>query len=284
MTVGDEAALARAAWHAHAHLDGPLPLETLAQVAGFSPHHFHRRFRDGFGEAPAAYVRRLRLERAAWRLQLHTDSILAIALDCGFRDHATFSRAFRSRYGTSPRAYRQSRRLPARAQRSREEAEIQLDYSLSPTRIRTLQVGTIAFVRHTGPYETVDPGLWSVLDAWAEKRGLPSERALLGIAHDAPGITAPEHLRFDAAVTVPPGTAGEGLIMTAALPSYRCAVATHVGSYATLPDAYPKIFAYALAAAPDLVGLPVIEVYDDQTISLDRKVSRTEIHLPIRQL
>lgn len=72
--------------------------------------------------------------------------------------------------------------------------------------------------------------------------------------------------------------------MTAALPAYRCAVATHVGSYATLPDAYPKIFGQALAAAPDLVGLPVIEIYDDQTISLEGKVSRTEIHLPIRQL
>ena len=72
--------------------------------------------------------------------------------------------------------------------------------------------------------------------------------------------------------------------MTAALPAYRCAVAMHVGSFATLPDAYPKIFGQALAAAPELVGLPVIEVYDDQTISLDRKASRTEVYLPIRQL
>ena len=276
--------LSEAALYAHLHLEDDLPLATLARVAGLSPHHFHRKFRHRFGEAPAAYVRRLRLERAAWRILLLTDPILTIALDCGFRDHETFSRAFRRRYGTSPRSYRAAGRAPARARRDRADDCEKGGYSLSPVKIRTSAAQTIAFIRHVGPYEEVDPQLWAALDDWARKRRLPAERALLGIGHDAPGITARDQLRFDAAMTVPPGTSGSGGIMVADLPAYRCAVTTHVGSYKTLPEAYPLIFAQALAAAPNLLGLPATEVYDDQSIDLERAVSRTDIYLPIEQL
>lgn len=285
--------LADAALYAHAHLDGPLPAETLAGIAGLSVHAFHRRFRAAFGETPAAYVRRLRLERAAWRLQLHGDSILAIALDCGFGDHETFSRAFRRHYGLSPREWRRAGRFPARARRDRGHGHGQpaAGYTLSPTRIRTLNAQAIAFIRHVGPYEAVDPGLWDELGRWADAAGLPAERPLLGIGHDAPGITAPDKLRFDAAIAVPAGTRGgagggdgAGRVRIGSLPAFRCAVTTHVGSYFTLPEAYPRLFAQSLAAAPGLLGLPVIEIYDDETVSTERPISRTEIHLPIAQM
>ncbi|HEX8644644.1 MAG TPA: helix-turn-helix domain-containing protein [Allosphingosinicella sp.] len=284
MIRSTDARVADAAIHAHARLDGPLPLDALATVAGLSPHHFHRRFRAAFGESPAAYVRRLRLERAAWRLQLHSDSVLAIALDCGFADHETFSRAFRRRWGLSPSDYRRLGRLPGKARRDRDQGGADGDYFVSPTRIRTLAARTIAFIRQIGPYERVEPGLWAELDRWADGRGLPRERALLGIGHDAPGITAADQLRFDAAVTVPAGTPGDERVRVAALPAWRCAVTTHVGAYASLPEAYPQVFEQSLAAAPDLLGLPVIELYDDQTVCTDRPVSRTEIHLPILRL
>lgn len=283
MTEAARERLADAALFAHAHLDQRIPTEILAGIANLPIHIFHRRFREAFGETPAAYVRRLRLERAAWRLQLHGDSILSIALDCGFRDHETFSRAFRRLYGLSPREYRRAGRLPASARRERGHRDAGNAYTLSATRIRTLNEATIAFIRHVGPYEEVDPGLWNELGRWADRAGLPPERALFGIGYDSPGVTAPERLRFDAAISVPPGTIGDGRIRVKSLPAYRCAVTTHVGSYATLPEAYPLIFAQSLAAAPDLLALPAIEIYDD-TVCVNRPLSRTEVHLPIRLL
>ena len=285
MTQAGHERLADAALFAHAHLDGPLSTERLAGVANLSVHAFHRRFRTAFGETPACYVRRLRLERAAWRLQLHGDSILSIALDCGFGDHETFSRAFRRRYGLSPRDWRRAGRFPSRARRDRDHDEAAAGYTLSPTRIRTLNAQTIAFIRHVGRYEEVDPDLWDELGRWADEAGLAPERPLLGIGHDAPGITAPARLRFDAAIAVPAGTrAAAGRVRIGALPAFRCAVTTHVGSYSTLPEAYPRIFAQSLAAAPGLLGLPVIEIYDDETVSTTRPISRTEVHLPIAPL
>ena len=44
------------------HLDGELSLASLAQIACFSPFHFHRIFQAVTGETLNSHVRRARLE------------------------------------------------------------------------------------------------------------------------------------------------------------------------------------------------------------------------------
>src|SRR5262249_2824135 len=86
------------------HLDEPLPLEKLARLAHFSPFHFHRIFRALVGEPLHAFVRRLRLEKAVFRMRHGPKATLTeIALGCGFASSSDFSRAFKQVYGFSPR-------------------------------------------------------------------------------------------------------------------------------------------------------------------------------------
>ena len=61
-------------------LDEDLDLNTLARRFGHSPFHFHRRFKEVVGETPRQYVQRLRLEKAAYKLQITHASILDISL------------------------------------------------------------------------------------------------------------------------------------------------------------------------------------------------------------
>jgi AraC family transcriptional regulator len=93
--------------YAVAHLDEDVSLATLAQRAKISPYHLHRLFASATGETPKQLTLRLRLSRAAVMLLLGNDSVLDIALFCGFQSHEVFSRAFRSRFGASPSEYRQ---------------------------------------------------------------------------------------------------------------------------------------------------------------------------------
>jgi AraC-like DNA-binding protein/effector-binding domain-containing protein len=88
------------------HLERDLSLAALAEQAGLSPFHLQRLFRDFAGESAKHYALRLRLDRGASRLLGSADSVLAIALSSGFRNHETFSRAFRRRFGITPIAYR----------------------------------------------------------------------------------------------------------------------------------------------------------------------------------
>ena len=60
--------LNRVAEHIWAHLDAPLDLAQLAEVACLSPFHFHRIYRAMIGETVAETVSRLRLQRASMEL------------------------------------------------------------------------------------------------------------------------------------------------------------------------------------------------------------------------
>ena len=54
--------------HIDDHLDEPLELAALADVAHFSAYHFHRLFAAWAGETLGDYIRRRRVEVAALRL------------------------------------------------------------------------------------------------------------------------------------------------------------------------------------------------------------------------
>jgi AraC family transcriptional regulator len=92
--------------HAATHLDEDLSLATLAEKAGLSPFHLQRVFSSATGETPKQLTSRLRLSRAATMLLVTDDSILDVALSCGFQSHEAFIRAFRSCFGTTPSNYR----------------------------------------------------------------------------------------------------------------------------------------------------------------------------------
>jgi len=84
-----------------------LTIDDLATAAGMSRFAFVRAFRASVGESPYRHLTNVRLERAASRLRTTRDSVLAIALSCGFTDPGRFARAFRARYGCTPLRFRQ---------------------------------------------------------------------------------------------------------------------------------------------------------------------------------
>lgn len=90
------------------HLDDELTPHMLADIACFSQHHFHRIFRAVVGESVMDHVRRLRLERAAYRLKTSQASVASIAIDAGYGAQEIFTRIFRTYFGVAPRVYRRA--------------------------------------------------------------------------------------------------------------------------------------------------------------------------------
>ncbi|HUJ62602.1 MAG TPA: AraC family transcriptional regulator [Kofleriaceae bacterium] len=86
-------------------LDGP----ALAARAMLSPFHFNRLVRAGIGEAPAAFRRRLLLERAAWRIGRGA-SVTEASLEAGYDAVEAFSRAFSRAHGLPPSRFGDERR------------------------------------------------------------------------------------------------------------------------------------------------------------------------------
>ncbi len=84
---------------------------SVAEMAGrlfLSPAHFARGWTRAFGVPPAAYLRRLKLERARALLENSNRSVGHIARETGFKSAAHFSRSFRQLYGVSPLQFRRT--------------------------------------------------------------------------------------------------------------------------------------------------------------------------------
>ena len=83
-------------------------ISDLARRAAMSPRHFTRVFTDEVGEAPGAYVERIRTEAARRQLEETDDTVTVIAARCGFGTAETMRRNFVRRMGISPDQYRKT--------------------------------------------------------------------------------------------------------------------------------------------------------------------------------
>src|SRR3954452_22723228 len=83
----------------------PLDLERLAAQAGFSKFHFARAFRDAYGETPANYLTRRRVERAKDLLRSANLTVTEVCMLVGFSSLGSFSSRFSELVGLSPRAF-----------------------------------------------------------------------------------------------------------------------------------------------------------------------------------
>ena len=87
---------------------GEHSVSELARRAAMSPRHFTRVFTEEIGEAPGAYVERVRTEAARRQLCETDDPVTVIAARCGFGSAETLRRNFVRRVGVSPDHYRKT--------------------------------------------------------------------------------------------------------------------------------------------------------------------------------
>jgi len=258
------------------HLDQEISLEELAAEAAFSLYHFHRLFTALVGEPVGAYIRRLRLERAAFHLlSFPGRSVTAIALSNGFASPSVFARAFHEHFGMSATAWRkesktlrnESKETPAVPRYAlpcwvppRPSAETEKTMEVH---IEEMPAVRAAYVRRMGPYRESAHQAWEALCRWAGPRGLLTPgRMLFSISHDDPTLTAPAKLRYDACVALDPDSKVDEQVGIVELPARRVAKARYCGPGNGILGAYQSFYRDWLPQSGFVPGdAPPIEVY-----------------------
>ena len=257
--------------HIDRHLGEALELDTLADVAHFSRYHFHRVFTAWVGETFGDYLRRRRLEAAAWRLSSHPEvPVLEVALWVGFGSGEAFARAFKSHFGSTPTAWRTgtperwAREYEAvrmrRQLRNLDQDDSNFDQALAgrnghnegsfslteepPMQVEIVEFPAVkvAYMRHIGPYGPEVGRFWrEAFGPWMQASGLFGEPCY-GIGLDDPCVTPSEKCRYDACVEVPVDFVPNGRINVMTLPGGRYAVSKFQGNPQTIGDDWMRLF------------------------------------------
>lgn len=275
------------------HLDQFLDLETLAEVAHFSPFHFHRLFSALTGETLGAYLRRRRCEVAATRLLAQPKlSILQIALGVGFGSAEAFTHAFGTRFGCSPTTWRlgrmnsntdQANSKPDQAKRyeSRKNGVPNVTKKETPMKVEVIErkPTPIAYLRHVGPYGAPLGEFWQArVYPWMATNGLIGQPRY-GISHDDPNVTAPEQCRYDAGCEIAAHVLAGGDAYRTTIPGGKYAALSFQGVVADFEPAWDALLRDWLPSSglqldnrPMFEYYPVDSSYDPATGVLECKL------------
>lgn len=292
----------------NSNLDKNLSLNVLAQVALFSPFHFHRIFRVFVGEPLNDYIRRLRLEKGANMLiGNQSKAITDIALDCGFSSSATFARAFKGHFGISPSEWRTEKcnefskisKLDSRNgkvfpphvryngitgrppdntfERGRKNINVE---------VKEMPAFRVAYVRHLSGYNEKIGEAWTKLFRWAGPRGLIGpDTKMIGIPHDNPDITPGDKCRYDACLTIPYDMPAADEIGIMTIPGGKHAVFHFEGLEQEIGQAYDNLYGIWLPQSgyqPE--DRPCYEIYCGNPHEHPEKKFTYDICVPVKPL
>ena len=82
-----------------------LSVDMIAEKAGISRVHLHRKMKELTGQTPHDFIRNIRLKKAAQLLTTQGMNVTEVMYACGFSNSASFSTVFKKYYGMSPRDY-----------------------------------------------------------------------------------------------------------------------------------------------------------------------------------
>jgi AraC family transcriptional regulator len=286
------------------HLEEYMELEDLAARAGFSPFHFHRVFSEVIGESPMAFIRRLRLERAVYRMKVSPDNVLQIGLEAGFQSAESFTRAFVRHFKIRPSEFRamlaEFRRCLTELfgnfgdWQAEEYSDMQVsdESEITSFRLKSFAVRKVIFKRYLGGYsqllapEAKFEDLWSPLFDFADQHGLNYSKAeLIGISHDDPYVCDKERVRFDACLPINGDVPVDDEIGVRELRSGMNSVREHFKGFEEIDNTFAIIGVEWIPAVNYMLDMrPPFEVYQCQEISNHLVRVSTESHVPLKTI
>lgn len=261
------------------HMAQPIDLACLAEVACISRFHFHRIFKAVMNESPGEYLKRIRLETAAFKLRTTSHSLAQIADEIGYQSHYSLSRAFRNHFGQSPSVYRKEPSdLSVPIQRT--ECAVFLE-----PEIRIVDRKEVLCIRLVKPHQEIHAYMegWERLFCLTGKNGMPDhQNQYYSFSHSAPTITRPEKQHIYVATNRITKTRVKTPLGIQQLEGGRYSVFTYQGPHHQLTDVYCFIYRYWLPRSEYYVrDCTMFEHYLNSPRQVEEEQLITEVYIPV---
>lgn len=270
--------LGRVIAYLHDHLDEPLDLKRLAEVAHLSPYHWHRVYHALHGETIAVTVRRLRLHRASGYLANTGLPVEQLARRCGYHNAQSFARAFRTAYGMGPLQYRQQGGHVA----FRSAQAAQAAPSGYAVQVREVPRLRLAGLDHKGSYMAIGKAFERSFVQLAALGHVRADSRWIAEYFDDPSAVPENQLCSRAGLSVPADAEMAAPLVVFEVGGSPCAVLRHRGPYATMRAAYQWLYGHWLVSSGYEVGdAPVFEEYLNNPRDTAPADLLTDICLPL---
>ncbi len=271
------------------NLENALTVNELADTTNFSEFHFQRIYRQMTGESLYSYIKRLRLEKAAFYLNKNkSKTITNIALDVGFSNQASFAKAFKSKYKMSAREFRQLDEIDLDDSRNGKVLDLNICYTEPiEVSIKNIDDLKVVYIRNTGPYKgdhDLFVDLFTKLYKYVSSEKLvKSNSEWYTACHDLCDLTEEEKLRISVCMTVDKKIKTHGEYGSMEIKGGKCLV----GRFILSSDDYQGAWDYMLTKyLPESGYMPddrmFLEHFPKQDNKDDKRI--VEIIIPITPL
>jgi len=222
------------------NLEADLSLNTISEIAFFSPFHFHRIFKYATGETLNKYVTRRRIEKSALDLLHKNSTATEIAYHYGFSDNTSYSRTFKKYFGVSPTEF--IKQNPNRHSKIRQleskngqvypnhEKYICIINDLknwikmnAKIEVKEMPKMDLAYISNVGSQNLGNA--FSKLMQWATPQGLMNEQTkMMTIYHDSFKVTEASKVRMSASILLNKKVTVSGEVGLKSLEASKCIV------------------------------------------------------------
>lgn len=254
-----------------------LSISDLIAYSGYSKYHFHRLFLVYTGENLAHFMKRLKMQKAATKIQFSSYNVTQIAFDTGYATHSAFCVAFKEMFGVNPTEFKEQKRHYFK------------EYTMVTPEIIEIESIQVLAVRHIGDYSHCSES-WEKLMKYAYGQKFKNGKNLVGkqarrfgISYDDPNTVEISKLRYDACLTKDDDVILEEGIREIIIDGGKYARFLHKGSYTELAQTYNQIFSWIMKNEIELRDAPPFDEYLNSDPRRTKPENlRTLIYIPLR--
>lgn len=265
--------------HLQFHLGNEIQLSELADLGGFSKFHFSRLFKAYTGETVIAFLKRKRLEKAAYYLRFTEKSISEIAYEIGYDVPSSLNVPFAKMFGCTPSEFRKTKQ---KLQQTKNDI-MELKAMQLEVRIEQTQDLEVIFLRTFGYNQASIGRAWRTIMPYVAQKGIygPNSK-VIGAALDDPENVDPSKCEYHASVSSDLPLVPEDDFSVRTLQGGKYAVFTLEGSYDQMEDAYAWILRKWLPESGyQLRDAEVYDHYLNSMVNTPENELLTDIYLPI---
>lgn len=274
------------------NLDSNLSLDSIAQIAHYSPYHFHRVFKVITNEPLNNYINRKRIEKAAGLLYRNKElTISDISLQFGFSSHAAFTKSFKKFYGMSPSEFRKlNKDKYSKIGQFKEtkdtylrRVKLLLNWRDMNTTIEIKQVPELHFASLTQIGVAGLQNTFTNLMNWAGPKGLlANPNFKMGtIFYDSFKVTAPDKVRMKVCLLTDKAIPSEGEIEGLIFAPQKCIVANFEIGTEEFEQAWTSVFMWMNENGYTKADKQPFEIYHNNFNEHPEKKCIVDMYIPV---